>query len=147
MLKYLIYTLISLAAGIGIPIMAALNAGLGARIASPWAAAVVLFMVGLLSSTIILAWMGIPKMPTQLPPVHFMLAGVLTAFYILTVTAIMPRFGVSNVVFFVLLGQIFSATVIDHYGLFNTEPLPVSPIRLLGVLLMIGGIFLARKPV
>lgn len=147
MLKYLIYAAISLAAGIGIPIMAALNAGLGARIASPWAAAVVLFLVALLSSTIILAWTGIPKAPTQMPPVQYMAAGILTAFYILTVTAIMPRFGVSNVIFFVLLGQIFSAALIDHFGLFDAEPLAVSPLRMLGILLMIAGIFLARKPV
>ena len=41
------YAAVMLAAGIGIPVLAALNAQLGARIGSPVVAAVVLFCVAL----------------------------------------------------------------------------------------------------
>ena len=49
-----IYATIMLVAGIGIPIMAALNAELGIRLQSPGTASSVLFLVGLLGSLIYL---------------------------------------------------------------------------------------------
>ena len=44
--------LIMLAAGVGIPVLAALNAQLGNRIGSPAAAAAVLFIVALCAATV-----------------------------------------------------------------------------------------------
>ncbi len=49
------YALVMLAAGIGIPVLAALNAQLGNRIGSPAAAATILFIVALCATTAILA--------------------------------------------------------------------------------------------
>ena len=46
----LMYATIMLVAGIGIPIMAALNAGLGIRLQSPGTASSILFLVGLFGS-------------------------------------------------------------------------------------------------
>jgi len=52
------YALIMLLAGIGIPILAALNSQLGARIGAPVAASVVLFAVALLACAVVLAFSG-----------------------------------------------------------------------------------------
>jgi transporter family-2 protein len=49
------------------------------------------------------------------------------AFYVLTITWIAPTFGIGNAVFFVLLGQLVSAALIDHFGLFGAQVTPVSP--------------------
>ena len=37
-------------------------------------------------------------------PQHLLLAGILVAFYVLSITAIAPKFGVGNAIFFVQIG-------------------------------------------
>ena len=111
-----------LAAGVGIPILAALNAGLGQRIGSSVAAAVVLFAVALLAALAVLVLTGAQGALAQVqgqPPVLF-LGGGLVAFYILSITYVAPRFGLANAILFVLLGQLVSAAVIDATGLMGS---------------------------
>ena len=43
-------------------------------------------------------------------------------FYILSITTIAPKFGIGNAVFFVLIGQLASAAVIDHFAFFAANP-------------------------
>ena len=140
------YALVMLAAGIGIPILAALNAALGVRLGSPVAAAAILFVVAL-SITLVLLMATKPATLLAAPsaPKHLFLAGVLVAFYILTITFIAPRFGVGNAVFFVLLGQLLSAAIIDHFGLFGAPISPLSLPRAAGIGLMATGVFMTQQ--
>lgn len=140
------YALTMLAAGVGIPILAALNAGLGSRIGSPVAAAAILFTVAMSVTLVVLAFKGLPALSAILTaPRHLFLAGVLVAFYILSITFIAPKFGVGNAVFFVLLGQLVSAALIDHFGLFGARISPLSLPRASGIALMATGVFLTQK--
>ena len=50
-------------------------------------------------------------------PKHLFLAGLLVAFYVLSITWVAPRFGLGNAIMCVLLGQLISAAVIDQFGL------------------------------
>ncbi|MEX3015597.1 DMT family transporter [Gymnodinialimonas hymeniacidonis] len=137
--------LIMFAAGIGIPILAALNARLGANIGSPAAAATILFVVALITAGVTVAVTGLEPLralPGQ--PKHLFLAGALIAFYVLTITYIAPTFGVGNAVFFVLLGQLVSAAAIDHFGLFGAQVSPISGLRLLGIAVMASGVALTQ---
>lgn len=135
------------AAGVGIPLLAALNAALGQRIGSPVAAAVVLFAVAFGTALVVLMASGgagaLARVPGQ-PPVLF-LAGCLVAFYILSITFVAPRFGLANAILFVLLGQMISAAVIDATGLMGLAARPVSPTRLAGLGLMAAGIVLTQR--
>jgi len=139
------YALIMLVAGIGIPVLAALNAALGARIGSPAAAATVLFVVAFLSSLVVALVAG-PQGFTRLAgvPKHLFLAGVLIAFYVLTITFIAPHFGVGNAVFFVLLGQLVSAAAIDHFGFFGAQVSPLGLTRAAGIAVMAAGVWLTQ---
>ncbi|MFU8864796.1 MAG: DMT family transporter [Rhodobacterales bacterium] len=140
------YALVMLAAGIGIPILAALNAGLGTRLGSPVAAAAILFIVALLTTLMVLAIKGGPALAAVVTaPRHLFLAGLLVAFYILSITIIAPKFGVGNAVFFVLLGQLISAALIDHFGLFGARVSPLSLSRASGIAMMAAGVFLTQK--
>lgn len=140
------HALIMLLAGIGIPLLAALNAALGLRIGSPAAAATVLFVVAFLASAAVMLITG-PQALTRLgtAPAHLFLAGLFVAFYVLTVTYIAPTFGVGNAVFFVLLGQLISAAAIDHFGLFGARITPMGATRALGIALMALGVFVTQK--
>lgn len=131
------YALIMLAAGIGIPVLAALNASLGRVIGSPTAAAVVLFTVAFSCALIAALVTGLqPLSRLAEAPRHLFFAGVLVAFYVLSITYVAPHFGVGNAVFFVLIGQLISAAVIDHFGLFGATPQPLNALRAGGLALM-----------
>ena len=144
------YALLALATGIGIPVLAAINGALGQRLANPFAAGAVLIAVGLLVAlavTLVSTRGAVLPVAARLPPFGWLYAGGLfMAFYILSITWLVPRFGVGNAVFFVLLGQIVAATVIDHFGLLGAPRLPVGWVRGSGVALMLVGVLLARRP-
>ena len=78
-------------------------------------------------------------------PRHLLLAGLLVAFYVLSITWVAPRFGVGNAIFFVLLGQLVSATAIDQFGLFGAAVKPLGLTRGAGLGLMAMGVFLCQK--
>ncbi|EIE52874.1 hypothetical protein AL036_17395 [Salipiger aestuarii] len=141
-----VYALTMLAAGIGIPVLAALNARLGTNIGSPAGAAVILFCVALSAALVVLfvldprpvarAW-GAPK--------HLFLAGLFVAFYVLSITFVAPHFGIGRSIFFVLVGQLISAAIIDHFGLLGAIPAPLSLSRGAGIALMASGVWLAMR--
>jgi len=136
-----------LAAGIGIPVLAALNAQLGARIGSPAAAATVLFLVALAGAlAVTLATRGaagLAHLPGQ--PPHLFAAGLLVAFYVLSITWVAPRFGVGNAIFVVLLGQMIAAATIDHFGLFGAALRPLSALRGGGIAVMAAGLLMIQR--
>lgn len=140
------YALIMLLAGLGIPVLAALNAALGVRIGSPSAAATVLFVMAFLTAATVMLITGPQALGKVLAaPRHLLLAGVLIAFYVLSITYVAPHFGVGNAVFFVLLGQLISTALIDHFGLFGARATPIDATRALGIGLMAAGVFVTQK--
>lgn len=140
------YAFLMLLAGVGIPLLAALNAALGTRIGSPAVAATVLFLVALLCAGLVAGFTGTKGFQHVAgAPKHLFLAGVLVAFYVLSITYVAPRFGVGNAVFFVLLGQLVSAAAIDHFGLFGARVSPLNFTRFLGIALMAAGVFVTQK--
>lgn len=141
------FAAIMLLTGVGIPILAALNGGLGARLDSPMAASMILFGLAFLIATAGAAMTGsIGQIRfTSDIPFQFYLGGLFVAFYVIAVTFIAPRFGVGNAIFFVLVGQLVSAATIDHFGLFGAMQFPVDGKRIAGIALMIAGVYLARR--
>jgi transporter family-2 protein len=136
--------LVMLLAGVGVPLLAALNAGLEVRLGSPVSAALVLFCVAAVTSGLVYAVTGGSFAALASAPKHLMLGGVLIAFYVLSITWIAPSFGVGNAVFFVLLGQLISAALIDHFGLFGAPPTPITLTRAAGIAVMGAGVFLTQ---
>jgi transporter family-2 protein len=56
-----------------------------------------------------------------------------------------PKIGLGNAIFFVLLGQLAAAAIIDHFGLFGASVSPISLRRSFGLAVMAAGVFLSRK--
>lgn len=133
--------------GVGIPILAALNGGLGARLGSPMAASMILFGLAFLiaaAGALLTGSLGAVRFTGDIPA-HFYAGGLFVAFYVIAVTFIAPRFGVGNAIFFVLFGQLVSAATIDHFGLFGAIRSAIDLKRVAGIALMIVGIWLARR--
>ncbi|MEM1436137.1 MAG: DMT family transporter [Pseudomonadota bacterium] len=141
-------SLIMLAAGIGIPIMATLNGALGSRLGSPAMAALILFVVAgtvaLTTVTLTRSWPAPVALTTT--PLLLFAGGLFVAFYVLSITWLAPRMGVGNAVFFVLLGQLVATAAIDHYAWLGALEFRMTPRRAIGLVLMAIGVFLARRP-
>jgi transporter family-2 protein len=127
-------------------VLAALNAALGQRLGNPAAAALCLFCVALAAAAVVtlVTGPGALRSVAAQPP-HLFLAGLLVAFYVLSITWIAPVFGVGNAVFFVLLGQLVAAAAIDHFGLFGARETALTPMRAGGIALMALGVLLTQK--
>jgi transporter family-2 protein len=139
--------LMMIVVGMGIPVTAALNAGLGTHIQSPVAASTILFGVGLVMTALVLAFVGLPARGvfSGLSPWYY-LAAFGVVFYVLSVTWSAPRIGVGNAIFFVLLGQLVAAAIIDHFGLFGAVKSTLTMQRGIGLAVMAIGVYLAKKP-
>lgn len=141
------FATIMLLTGVGIPILAALNGGLGTRLGSPMAASMILFGLAFLIATagaLMSGSVGQIRFSSDVPaPFYF--GGLFVAFYVIAVTFIAPKFGVGNAIFFVLVGQLISAATIDHFGLFGAMRSAIDAKRIAGIGLMIAGVYLARR--
>ena len=140
------YSTMILVAGICVPILAILNAGLGRELSSPAAACMVLCVVAFFTITLVLIVTG----PAAISKIfdcsrHLLLGGVFFSVYILSITFIAPQIGLGNAIFFILLGQIISASIIDHLGLFGATVFTMTPQRFTGIFLMIVGVWLSQN--
>ena len=143
-----ILSLIMVLAGIGIPIMAALNGGLGVRLGNPVQAATLLFAMALAIS--LLALLVQPKpivFNLGVVPLQYLLGGLFVALYVLSVTFIVPKIGVGNAIVLVLLGQMMASAMIDHFGWLNVPQTSLSTKRLIGLIVIAIGVVLMRRPI
>lgn len=143
-----LYAGVMFLAGIGIPTMAALNAGLGQRLESPIAAACILF--ALATGVAVLGWLlfdgRTPAARLIQIPWYLFTGGLFVAFYVLSVTHIAPHFGVANAVSFVLLGQLVAMSIIDHVGFAGAPVVAMTPGRAAGLVCMAAGVWLVLNP-
>jgi bacterial/archaeal transporter family-2 protein len=74
------------------------------------------------------------------------LGGVFGAFVVLTITVTAPRIGVAAVVALLIAGQLAMGALIDRFGWFGVEKVPLGATRLLGIaLLAVGTALVLRK--
>ena len=72
-------------------------------------------------------------------PWYGYLGGVLSAVIIFAVIAAMNQLGVGNATAVIILFQITAALIIDCFGLFGVEKIPLAWSRIFGVLLLLIG--------
>lgn len=131
-------------AGVGIPVMAMINGAFGARF-GPTTAATATFAVALAGVLIIGTGQGgTPWKAGAIAPWYMLFPGLIVAFYMLSITHFGPVIGIGTAVILVVMGQVVSAVVLDHLGLFGMPQVGISPKRLAGVCLIVLGVALAR---
>lgn len=147
MLNYILYALWAFAAGVVIPVMATFNAQLARSIGSPPAAVALLFGVAFLTALVYLlsARTPLPDISTLLSTKRYLFTGgLMTAFYVISVTILIPKFGVGNTILFVVCAQMCSSAIIDNWGLFGVPVRPVSWLRLAGLVVIFVGLVLVQ---
>ena len=70
--------------------------------------------------------------------------GIAGASYVFAVVALARPLGVATLFAAVIVGQLAGGLVIDHFGWFNVPVHRVSPERLIGAALLVGGMALIR---
>ena len=137
-------SLFGLAGGIGMPMQTSINAQLGKRVGSPFTAAMINFMVGWVALLIItLCWEHTLRMPfgaiADAPP-WVCFGGAFAVVFVTGNILLMPRLGGVQTVILPALGQIIMGTLIDTFGWFDSAQRAMSPLRILGVALVVFGV-------
>ena len=78
-------------------------------------------------------------------PPWMWLGGVFGAFVVLTITLTAPRIGVAAVVALLIAGQLAMGALIDRFGWFGVEQVPLGWQRLLGIALLAAGTALVLR--
>jgi transporter family-2 protein len=78
-------------------------------------------------------------------PWYTYLGGALGVLIIYGVVHSIPKVGVAPATTAIILGQVLTASLIDHFGLFGMERLPFTWHRIAGTLLMAVGAWLLLK--
>ncbi len=141
------YLLFGFAAGAMLPLQFGINAQLARWVEDPVRATLVSFAVG----TLVLLVAAIPLLRGWPPaarlgdaPWWVWIGGLLGAFYVLGSIVTAPRLGAVTLVALILAGQATASLLVDHFGWVGFEEHPVTPGRVLGVLLLAAGVALVR---
>jgi bacterial/archaeal transporter family-2 protein len=144
----ILFTVLAMTAGALIPFQSVMNAQLGKSLQSPYYSSLTVFVVAAIgiSFYIIASRSAIPSTTqfTTAPPWGY-LGGVLGGAYILLIVITAPKLGIGTTTAMVLLGQILAALVIDQFGLLGVVKHLLNWQRLIGVALLIGGVYLIKK--
>jgi transporter family-2 protein len=139
--------LLAFAAGLGGATQIAVQGRLGDRVGTLEAVATAAVVGGTIAlATLLVARGSLGGIGDAVAgPKWQLLGGVMSVFIILTITVSGPRIGVVATTAFLIAAQLSFATVIDRYGLFGIEQVPVSWSRVLGVVLLLAGAALTLK--
>lgn len=137
----LISLLIALIAGVSMALQGSLNTALGK-------------IIGLLEATFVVHLIGIAALVALLfvfrlghgnlgrfgaAPWYTYLGGILGVVIIYAVVASISKLGVAVTTTAIIVGQVSTALLIDHFGLFGLREIPFTWWKLLGVLFMATG--------
>jgi bacterial/archaeal transporter family-2 protein len=139
-----LYLLFAFVAGAMIPFQVGVNARLAHVVNGPIRAALVSFIVG----TIALLLLSLIVLPSSgrlaSAPWWAWIGGLLGAFYVAGSIVTGPRLGAATLIAAVVAGQALASLLIDEYGWVGFKEHHVSPGRLAGMALVLGGVALVR---
>ena len=142
MRSYLIFSLWSLLAGAGIPLIGVLNSGVARSVGNPFAATAVMFAIAAVVAVgLTLPIYGAPTLSQiKSAPLISYGAGLLIGFYGLSATIIIPRLGAASFIAFILIAQLLTSAIVDQFGLFGMAKRPIETSKLVGLIVIVAGI-------
>ena len=141
-------TAVLLTAGAGglIALQAPINAGLG-KATGDLAAALVSFLVGTAALLLIVVVSGKAGGISHATDVrwYYLLGGLLGAIYVANALVAVSSIGAGGVAAATVAGQLTASVVADRLGILGLEQVALSPLRILGVaLLLVGTVLVVR---
>ena len=147
-MTWLLLVPVALGAGTAVSMQFGVNSQLRTVAGGPVAASAISFIVGtvaLVALTLVLN-SGLPSFgEVSGAPWWIWTGGLLGAFYVFASVILTPRLGAATTVALILTGQVFASIAIDHFGLFRVATQEATPLRLLGALLIVAGVFFVQR--
>ncbi len=141
------WIVIAILSGAFLPIQAGLNTRLGKAAGSPVYASFISFLIGAASVLIYamltrqhLSWAGL-----RAAPAHVWIGGILGAFYVTAIILAFPKIGPALTFGLVVAGQMIIAVLLDQFKILVTQQHSINAWRVLGIAMIIAGVFLVRK--
>lgn len=139
--------LLALLLGGALSVQVGVNAQLRVAIGHPILAATASFVIGTVGLLLVLAavrptvpgWAQVARIPWWQ-----WTGGLLGALYVAAAIVLAPRLGAAALLATIVAGQMLASLVLDHFGLFGFPVQPVSVLRVLAVVLIIGGVLLLQ---
>lgn len=142
--------LLAFLSGTILPFQAGANAEIGRKLGHPLHGAVLNFVIGLLA--LLIASLAITR---ALPapgkaiaagvPWWAWVGGLCGAAYVVMTVFVGPRIGALNMLLAALVGQMVASIIVDKYGLVGFPVREITASRVVGVLLVMVGLFLVMQ--
>lgn len=133
--------------GVAMAIQGSINSALG-KVVGLWETTFIVHLTGLLVVTVLLFVCRIGDgclADISRAPWYTYLGGVLGVLIVYAVVRSIPKVGVAPATTAIILGQVFTAGLVDHFGLFGMHKIPFNIYNVLGTLMMAGGAWLILK--
>ncbi|HOV79136.1 MAG TPA: DMT family transporter [Bacillota bacterium] len=145
-LKFLPFAIAAFS-GVAMAVQGSLNSALG-KVVGLWETTFVVHLTGLILVTVLLfvCRLGDGSLANVVQaPWYTFLGGAIGVLIIYGVVRSMPRVGVAPATTAIILGQVLTAGLVDHFGFFGMNKIPFNYYKILGTLLMAGGAWLVLR--
>ena len=141
---FFVYLIVALAAGVALATQSAINTQLAKAMSGE---AVIATFISFAVGTIVLffiawvktdLWGNLSTIPSQ--PWWKLIGGILGAIVVFTTVLLAPKLGITAMLFFIIVGQLITATTIDHFGLIGMPIREVNITKLIGLIIVAFGL-------
>jgi transporter family-2 protein len=145
MLEYALVVLVGLLGGVSVGIQSPIAGAIGQKLGGT-ASSFVVHLSGLVFSAILLVLQGGEKIRDwRTLPWYMLGAGVFGLILYQTINITLPRLGSTTMIALIIIGQLLTGIVIDHFGWFGVTARPVDLTRLIGLVVLFVGGYLITK--
>jgi transporter family-2 protein len=144
-MPYWLVIIIGLIGGTAVGIQSPIAGAMGQRVGGT-ASSFIIHLSGMVLSGILLFARGGEKVRDwHTLPWYMLGAGIFGLILYQTISITLPRLGSTMMIALIIIGQLLTGMVIDHFGLMGVAPRPIDLPRLIGILaLLFGGYLIAR---
>ena len=141
---FFVYLIVALAAGVALATQSAINTQLAKAMSGE---AVIATFISFAVGTIVLffiawvktdLWGNLSTVPSQ--PWWKLIGGILGAVVVFTTVLLAPKLGITAMLFFIIVGQLITATTIDHFGLIGMPIREVNITKFIGLIIVAFGL-------
>lgn len=141
----LLLPLLAVLGGAAVAIQGQINGGLGKKI-GVFEAAFISFIIGTVALFVVMLFFGKGNVSTVVTvPKWLLLGGLLGAFFVAISVFVVPKIGVAPTMIAVIAGQIVVGVIIDHFGLFGGQRIPIDTKKVVATILLFAALFLYQK--
>jgi transporter family-2 protein len=70
--------------------------------------------------------------------------GMMGAIHVTILIMVIQRIGAANMISLIVTGQLLAALLFDHYGVLGNPLQPITVLRIVGVMLIVAGVYLIK---